>query len=494
MRSLLVAALLVLALPATAHASRVSMFTQHGKLYFRYYGSKGEANRLGFYTYGAGDDHCGKHGKACWFVTDPAAAGNVNAGGDCFSEDSAYPGQAECDFRPAAVHMTIYLGDRADTVTLPGGVTGVAIHGGPGNDLLVAPDAGDLLDGGDGDDAFVEPASCAIAPTYGGPGTDTLKASTGCVTGTTLDLRGGHRIHGVENAVGSDGPDRLIGTGGANTLDGGAGNDTLGGIGGDDTLNGGPGDDTLSGGAGNDTLNGGDGDKDQLFGNDGDDTLTDNFGSLYGGDGNDKLTAGMTFTGFGPVNVLQGGTGNDVLHCMHVVCQAADGPGNDVVIGSTDTGHGDTILAGPGTDTYEGNGGASPGGGIPAGACTEWMCFGYVQPDVISYRLSGSGVSVSLDELANDGTPGEHDYVKGFGAVVGSGFDDHLTAGGAPATLIGGPGDDTLTGGPAGDTLDGGPGNDVLTGGSGIDHFACGLGSDRVTDAAPKADEAGCAP
>jgi Ca2+-binding RTX toxin-like protein len=117
-----------------------------------------------------------------------------------------------------------------------------------------------------------------------------------------------------------------------------------------------------------------------------------------------------------------------------------------------------------------------------------------VRPDVVSYRLAPRRVNVTLDDHADDGTPGEHDYVKRFGAVVGSRFGDHLAAGDTAATLIGGPGDDTLAGGPRGDTLDGGSGDDVLTGGGGEDHYACGAGHDRVSDARAKADEARCAP
>jgi Ca2+-binding RTX toxin-like protein len=493
-RTLAVALLLALAAPATAQASRVSMFTDHGKLYFRYYGSQGEANQLNILEFPAGDDHCGKRGRACYFVTDPPAAGNVNAGGDCFSEDSAYPGQSECDFASAPVYMTIYLDDGNDSVLLrtaaadatiyggpgndtiaTGGATQLTIDGGDGNDTLSAPSASDPMYGGDGDDTLLEPYGCALAPTYGGPGTDTVKADPNCATGVTLDLRGGHRLYGIENAVGSPGPDKIVGTAGANRLDGGAG------------------DDKLFGGAGDDVMDGGDGDNDQLYGNAGADTLTDDFGALYGGDGPDKLTAGMLNTGFGRVNVLQGGAGNDTLHCLHVACRAADGAGDDIVIGSDDR-NGDTIFAGPDSDTYDGGGGATIGGGILAAGCSTWGCFGYIRPDVISYRLAKHGVNVTLDNHADDGTPGEHDYVKRFGAAVGSRFADHLTAGDTAATLIGGPGNDTLVGGPHGDTLDGGPGDDTLSGGGGSDHFACGLGQDHVKDAREKADEAKCAP
>jgi Ca2+-binding RTX toxin-like protein len=308
-----------------------------------------------------------------------------------------------------------------------------------------------------------------------------------------LDLRGGHRLSGIENAVGGVGPDRIAGTAGPNRLDGGPGHDTIGALAGDDTLSGGAGNDVLSGGDGDDVIDGSDGDDDRLYGNGGADTLTDTFGLLYGGPGNDRLTAGMRYTGFGRVNVLQGGPGNDTLRCLHDACRAWDGAGDDIVIGSDDQ-YGDTIFAGPDSDTYDGGGGEPSGGGILAAGCTVWACFGFARPDVVSYRLAKRRVNVTLDNHADDGTPGEHDYVKRFGAVIGSRFRDRLSAGDAPATLIAGPGDDTLAGGPRGDSLDGGPGDDVLTGGGGVDHFACGAGHDRVTDATANADEAKCEP
>src|SRR4249919_2119276 len=97
------AAVLALAAPAAAHADRLSMFKEHGKLYFRYYGSPGEANQLTIQEYPAGNDYCaggpddGVSHKACYFVKDPASAGHVNAGGYCKPLDPTYPGESECD-------------------------------------------------------------------------------------------------------------------------------------------------------------------------------------------------------------------------------------------------------------------------------------------------------------------------------------------------------------------------------------------------------------
>ncbi len=275
-----------LAWPAAAQADRVSMFRQNGVLYFNFDGSTGEANQLTITSYGAGNDYCaggpgtGFSHQACYFVTDPSAAGNVQAGGYCYPLDPTYPGEAECDYGgpthsadDSAVHITLYLDDRNDTVTLstaaaeatiyggPGddtiatlGAAEFKLYGGPGDDHLYAVNSGDILQGGTGNDTLVEPPYCGLATLSGGPGTDTVEAGRDCLTGVTLDLRPGHHAGGIENAVGSDGPDKLIGNGLANTLRGGAGNDRIFGLGGNDTLDGGAGNDLLQGGVGRDVF------------------------------------------------------------------------------------------------------------------------------------------------------------------------------------------------------------------------------------------------
>lgn len=125
--------------------------------------------------------------------------------------------------------------------------------------------------------------------------------------GAQIDLRQGefsgraggpHRMaiaYGVtiENAVGSDGADRLVGNGGRNQLDGGAGNDRL---------RGGPGRDRLDGGAGNDVLVADDDDA-RLAGGDGFDTLRPRDGDL------DLVNAAAS--GIERINLI--GAGDNVL-------------------------------------------------------------------------------------------------------------------------------------------------------------------------------------
>ncbi|WP_244406531.1 hypothetical protein [Patulibacter medicamentivorans] len=91
-------------------------------------------------------------------------------------------------------------------------------------------------------------------------------------------------------------------------------------------------------------------------------------------------------------------------------------------------------------------------------------------------------MSVSLNGLADDGTPGEGDNVGGdIEVVIGSPADDALSAGDAPVELHGGSGNDRLAGGPGADLLDGGDGDDLLHGAGGPDVLTGAEGSDTVT-------------
>ncbi|MEQ8994944.1 MAG: calcium-binding protein [Coleofasciculus sp. B1-GNL1-01] len=123
---------------------------------------------------------------------------------------------------------------------------------------------------------------------------------------------------------GGDGDDRLVGdndTGfgiqGNDILSGGAGQDTLIGEGGNDALDGGTENDSLNGGNGDDILLGGEGD-DILEGGSGNDMIEGNNGldTLIGGSGNDNLAGGEgddeLFGSFGD-DILVGGDGNDTL-------------------------------------------------------------------------------------------------------------------------------------------------------------------------------------
>jgi Ca2+-binding RTX toxin-like protein len=192
----------------------------------------------------------------------------------------------------------------------------------------------------------------------------------------------------------------------------------------------------LFGGAGNDVLTGGSG-NDQLFGQAGDDTLNGKGGDdlLFGGAGNDVLT---------------GGAGND---------QVFGGAGNDRMIWNPGDGS-DLFEGGDGIDTAEVNGGNG----------SE------------TFTITANGSRVRFDRVTP--APFTLDIGTTENLVVNAnGGDDIITAGNGLATLIhltldGGAGNDTITGGDGDDTLIGGDGNDVITGGRGADTAQLGAGDD----------------
>ena len=102
--------------------------------------------------------------------------------------------------------------------------------------------------------------------------------------------QGGNDMITLNEANGALPAANLFGGDGNDTLTGGSGNDLLFGQAGNDTLLGKGGNDQLFGGSGNDTLTGGDGD-DQMFGEAGNDRMIWNPGDdsdlMEGGDGND---------------------------------------------------------------------------------------------------------------------------------------------------------------------------------------------------------------
>jgi ELWxxDGT repeat protein len=220
-------------------------------------------------------------------------------------------------------------GAGGDTVTLAGPVPRATLSGGDGNDALTGGDADDVLHGDDGDDRLR--GGGGNDDLFGDAGADVLDGGAG---GDVLSGgRSGEYRHLVEDTadysartravtVSADGRNR---DGERNERDnvlpdveiirGGAGDDTLiatatatavaygylriqlFGNDGDDTLTGGDAGDGLHGGAGNDLLQAGTG-NDTLFGGDGDDTL-------YGNEDDDVLDGGAG------VDALFGGPGAD---------------------------------------------------------------------------------------------------------------------------------------------------------------------------------------
>lgn len=198
------------------------------------------------------------------------------------------------------------------------------------------------------------------------------------------------------------------------------------------------GDDVLEGGLGADTLNGGSG-KDTASYKNATTGITasllnpsDNAGQEAAGDqylSIENLTGSAyadRLTGDAQANVLKGLAGND------------------------------TLVGGGGADTLDGGEGT----------------------DFVSYETSTTGVIVSL--AAAPANNGGVSFVSIEG-LIGSEFNDQLTAASAGAVLEGRAGHDVLVGGAGVDTLLGGTGDDTLQGGAGGDSLVGGDGTDVVS-------------
>lgn len=345
------------------------------------------------------------------------------------------------------------------------------LYGEAGADTLIGDFNIDYLDGGDGADRLlggdgnegtitithdatfgITNWSFLINNIHGGmigyAGADTIYGGEGNDVGL-----GGYDVDAI---YGEGGNDLLFGGAGVDAVFGGDGHDVLGGDtragfnfsdptivggpGGDDYVSGGIGDDIIFGGAGSDELDGGEG---------------DGIDYIYGSMDNASNTPqGYTDSH----DFARGRGGNDVLR---------GGEGDDTLLGEKDD---DNLRGDLGDDTLDG------GAGI----------------DLASYRFDDigltSGIEFSADEVGTgpevfvDDGRGGTDRLIGieFVQIIGSTFDDTLTAGFGDDVVFGNEGADDLIGLDGNDTLDGGGGEDILNGGLGRDELIGGDGLDVV--------------
>ena len=164
-----------------------------------------------------------------------------------------------------------------------------------------------------------------------------------------------------------------------------------------------------------------------------------------------------------------GGEGDDTfrVNTRNTSVFLAGGSGNDTA--RTNTVHSPVIFDG-------GDGDDSLFGGVAA----DEFIGGHGRDQAI-YAARPEDLSLSLDELANDGAPGEGDQLHGdIELVIGGSGDDYVVGNDRANSLRGGAGDDILIGLAGNDRLEGDAGSDRLYGGAGKDVLAGGNGKDRL--------------
>jgi Ca2+-binding RTX toxin-like protein len=136
-------------------------------------------------------------------------------------------------------------------------------------------------------------------------------------------------------------------------------------------------------------------------------------------------------------DILSGGAGNDIL---------SGGGGDDALFGGDGN---DVLLGGAGADALSGEGGI----------------------DRAQYTDSAAGLSVDLENPANNTGIAAGDSYLSIENLYGSNFDDTLRGDAGANAIWGGSGDDALFGGDGNDVLLGGAGADRLSGEAGNDTF-----------------------
>ena len=225
------------------------------------------------------------------------------------------------------------------------------------------------------------------------------------------------------------------------------------------------------------------------------------------GAGQDHLTAGSsdppagvtlaadlgagddTFTGGEGTSTVYGGTGNDYL---------VGGAGNEDLLGEDGD---DRLLGHGGNDRHDGGAGADVFGETKGLSNDDDPgnddYRGGADADLLVLNGHVGGMTISIDETANDGSTGEADNIHNdIEQIRGTNQNDSFTGGpgvdafegwGGDDTMHGAAGDDYLDGGGANDTLYGDAGNDTIEGMNGADKIDGGAGTDYLYG-----DIAGC--
>ena len=412
------------------------------------------------------------------------------------------------------------------------------IRGGAGNDTITGGLGGDDEFGDDGNDTFAEDAAANGADDFFG-GTDNGPTTMGDLVSynlrtaslsVTIDDVDNDGASGEQDNVHAD-VESVRGGTRADSLTGSAAANQLFGLGGADSLDGGVGPDVLSGGTAVDTaiyvsrtaplevsLNdiANDGEAGEL------DNVMSDVENIAGGSGNDSFFGSSSpnlfrgglgddfFEGATGPDVFEGGGNYDTVNYSSRSVRVAvsidgaandgtdadldgigeegdsvtadiefivGGSGNDLLVGSDDPVFIEGFWGKGGDDLMQGRGGQD----IFRGGIGDDVMEGGAGIDQASYDDHGLAVSVTLDDIANDGSPSvpEQDNVKSdIEDVAGGSGNDTLVGNGLANKLFGGAGNDNLRGGGGNDELHGGDGADSLTGGPGADLMQGDEGAD----------------
>jgi len=293
------------------------------------------------------------------------------------------------------------------------------LEGGSGNDYLDGRAGADTMIGGTGNDTYVVDNVGDIVTENNGEGIDTVETTISYTLGANeenLTFTGYANINGTGNEL-----DNIInGNTGANALSGGGGNDTL---------NGGAGADTMIGGMGNDTY------------------VVDNAADVVTettGEGIDTIQSCETYSLSANVEKLTL-TGTRIIN----------GTGNEL------------------DNTINGNGGANI---LDGGAGADALVGGLGND---TYLIDNVGDVVS--ENAGEGT----DTVKSsISYILGDNLENLTLTGTASINCTGNMLNNTLTGNDGDNVLNGGAGNDYMVGGLGNDTYVVDSTSDVFSEAA----------
>jgi hypothetical protein len=226
-RRLVLAALLALAFPASAHAATLS-------------GSNGVVT----YTTASGVAHdlaVSQAGTAVTVTNDDTDA--ITASGDCLRSGTSTPAQYVCSGATSVVVTTGGAGDvvdasglTTDPVTIAGGAGNDDLRGGAGNDALSGGDGddtlrgnrgADVIGGGDGIDWAVDSAPAAASYSLDGVANDGVAGENDDIGTDVENVSVAAPAADTVSVAGDAAPNRVLVTQGKATIVGGSGSDEL---------------------------------------------------------------------------------------------------------------------------------------------------------------------------------------------------------------------------------------------------------------------------